>query len=143
MSHRRIKNIDFDDDDIDDYEEDDYGEEGEGGAPLRRHQMRLGKTKVREALGPDFTNIGDKQIEDALWNYYYDIEKSVTYLKSQGHGRGGQYAHKPAQTKKAKQPSRFDQAVNTAAQSQPKQVNGQYSNLHITFPLPRRSCPPI
>lgn len=28
MSHRRVKNIDFDDDDIDDYEEDDYGEEG-------------------------------------------------------------------------------------------------------------------
>ncbi|KAK8182412.1 P-loop containing nucleoside triphosphate hydrolase protein [Phyllosticta citribraziliensis] len=77
--------------------------------------MRLGKTKVREALGSDFTNIGDKQIEDALWNYYYDIEKSVTHLKN---------AHKPAQAKKAKQPSRFDQAANTAAQSQPKQVNG-------------------
>lgn len=45
--------------------------------------MRLGKTKVREALGPDYANVADKHIEDALWNYYYDIGKSVSYLKSE------------------------------------------------------------
>ncbi|KAK7517896.1 uncharacterized protein IWZ02DRAFT_489218 [Phyllosticta citriasiana] len=113
MSHRRIKNIDFDDDDdLDEYDEDDYGEEEL--SPEDQEQMRQGKTKVREALGPDYANVGDKQIEDALWNYYYDIGKSVAYLKN---------AHKPAQTKKAKQPSRFDQAASSAAQAQPKQAN--------------------
>ncbi|KAK7557798.1 HBS1 N-terminus-domain-containing protein [Phyllosticta citricarpa] len=85
MSHRRIKNIDFDDDDLDEYDEDDYGEEEL--SPEDQEQMRQGKTKVREALGPDYANVGDKQIEDALWNYYYDIGKSVAYLKSQGPGR--------------------------------------------------------
>ncbi|KAK8190064.1 elongation factor EF-1 alpha subunit [Phyllosticta capitalensis] len=111
MSHRRVKNIDFDDDDIDDYEEDDYGEEEL--SPEDQEQMRLGKTKVREALGPDYANVADKHIEDALWNYYYDIGKSVSYLKN---------AHKPA-PKKPSQPSRFDQATNLAAQP-PKKANG-------------------
>ncbi|KAK8233820.1 hypothetical protein HDK90DRAFT_487729 [Phyllosticta capitalensis] len=119
MSHRRVKNIDFDDDDIDDYEEDDYGEEEL--SPEDQEQMRLGKTKVREALGPDYANVADKHIEDALWNYYYDIGKSVSYLKN---------AHKPA-PKKPSQPSRFDQAANLAAQP-PKKAN-EVSNA---YPLP-------
>lgn len=45
--------------------------------------MRQGTAKVREALGPDSPNITNKQIEEALWNYYYDVAKSVTYLKSE------------------------------------------------------------
>lgn len=46
-------------------------------------QMRQGTIKVREALGAEYSNISNKQIEEALWNYYYDVGKSVTYLKSE------------------------------------------------------------
>lgn len=42
--------------------------------------MREGAIKVREILPADSTNFTDKQIQEALWHYYYDIEKSVTYL---------------------------------------------------------------
>ena len=46
-------------------------------------QLRQGTTKVREALGPDYSAVSNKQIEEALWNYYYDVAKSVSYLKSE------------------------------------------------------------
>lgn len=42
--------------------------------------MRQGTIKVRETLPPGPNNITEKQIHEALWNYYYDVEKSVAYL---------------------------------------------------------------
>lgn len=43
--------------------------------------MRQGTVKVREALGSNYS-VSDKEIQDALWHYYYDVSKSVVYLKS-------------------------------------------------------------
>lgn len=43
--------------------------------------MRLGTAEVREVLGPE-VSITDKEIEDSLWHYYYDIDKTVNYLLS-------------------------------------------------------------
>ena len=34
-------------------------------------------------IGPD-TRVSDREIEEALWHYYYDVEKSVNYLLSMG-----------------------------------------------------------
>ena len=44
-------------------------------------QLRQGLIRVREVIGEngDFT---EKEIEDSLWHYYYDIEKTVNYLLS-------------------------------------------------------------
>lgn len=42
--------------------------------------MRLGTIAVREALGSDVPGITDYNIQEALWHYYYDVEKSVNYL---------------------------------------------------------------
>jgi len=42
--------------------------------------MRLGTIAVREALPPGATSITDKEIQESLWHYYYDVEKSVAYL---------------------------------------------------------------
>lgn len=42
--------------------------------------MREGTIKVRQTLGGDVPAITDKEIQEALWHYYYDVEKSVTYL---------------------------------------------------------------
>ena len=43
--------------------------------------MREGTTRVKEVLGFDFPAT-DKEIQDSLWHYYYDVEKSVSYLLS-------------------------------------------------------------
>lgn len=55
--------------------------------------MRVGTIAVRAELPATATHITDKQIQEALWNYYYDIEKSVGYLKNT-------YITKPKATKK-------------------------------------------
>jgi elongation factor 1 alpha-like protein len=35
---------------------------------------------VRNELPSDAGHITDKQIQDALWHYYYDVQRSVGYL---------------------------------------------------------------
>lgn len=35
---------------------------------------------MREAIGTNIPGITDYHIHDALWHYYYDVDKSVTYL---------------------------------------------------------------
>ncbi len=42
--------------------------------------MTAGTKAVREALGLDVLNVTDKEIQDALWHYYYDIAKTVSYI---------------------------------------------------------------
>lgn len=42
--------------------------------------MAAGTIAVRAELPSTATHITDAQIQEALWNYYYDIEKSVSYL---------------------------------------------------------------
>lgn len=74
----------YDDDDLyDDYSEEEYaGEgEGEGMSAEDKEQMAAGVIKVREALGSEY-KVKEVDIQDALWNYYYDVGKSVTFLKS-------------------------------------------------------------
>jgi len=44
--------------------------------------MREGTNKVRDVLGHDIPSITDEKIQEALWHYYYDIEKSINYLLS-------------------------------------------------------------
>lgn len=44
--------------------------------------MRVGTIAIRAELPPQGSHITDKQIQEALWHYYYDIEKSVGYLVS-------------------------------------------------------------
>ncbi|KAF1349734.1 P-loop containing nucleoside triphosphate hydrolase protein [Delphinella strobiligena] len=126
MAHRRVKDIAYDEDDLDYSDEDDYyGDEGatdRGNEELSvedKEQMRVGTINVREALGAEqqgfFT---DAQIQEALWHYYYDVGKSVTYLKNQAAPQQSQ------QTKqqKPKQVSKFDQAAASAAQAAPVQT---------------------
>jgi len=50
--------------------------------PEPTENMRVGTIAVRAELPATATHITDKQIQEALWHYYYDIEKSVGYLMS-------------------------------------------------------------
>ena len=82
MSNRRVKSLAVDDDDYDEDYEEDYDEpQGEELTDEDKRQMQQGTIKVREGLGSAY-NVSDKDIQEALWHYYYDIGKSVTYLKS-------------------------------------------------------------
>lgn len=42
--------------------------------------LRLGTIQVRENLPEGPNRITDKQIQDSLWHYYYDVDKTVSYL---------------------------------------------------------------
>ncbi|KAK5192036.1 hypothetical protein LTR47_003493 [Exophiala xenobiotica] len=83
MSNRRVKSLALDDefDDYDDYD-DNYDNGGDSEmSPEDKEQMRLSTIKVREALGPTF-QVADNEIQETLWHYYYDVDKSVVYLKN-------------------------------------------------------------
>ncbi|KAI1626008.1 elongation factor EF-1 alpha subunit [Exophiala viscosa] len=90
MSNRRVKSLalEADDYDADDYDEYAGGDDNfdSGGdselSPEDKEQMRLGAIKVREALGSAIP-VSDKEIQETLWHYYYDVGKSVVYLKNQ------------------------------------------------------------
>ena len=42
-------------------------------------QLQNGVSEVRTILGPSVI-VNERSIEDALWHYYYDVEKTVNYL---------------------------------------------------------------
>lgn len=44
-------------------------------------QLRVGTVQVRSRLGPGVV-ITDQEIQESLWYYYYDIEKTVNYIIS-------------------------------------------------------------
>ncbi|RGP77610.1 elongation factor 1-alpha [Fusarium longipes] len=81
MSRHRIVHT-FDTNDIvSEFDGDDYDEEGEEElSPEDRQAMDEGTAEVRRALGTEADKVTKAQIEEALWHYYYDIDKSVTYL---------------------------------------------------------------
>lgn len=153
MAHRRVKEIDYEEDEYDDYYsgEDEYGYDGAAPAPSQddelgpedKEQMRIGTENVRAALGDASDFVTDDAIQDALWHYYYDVAKSVTYLKSiiQPSHIHTQPSHlldqnAPQQSqpkeKKQKQVSKFDQAATEAAQK-PVQIKG--TSIISLFPL--------
>lgn len=71
----------YDDDDfVDDYDAQATGEEEEELSPEDKICMDHGTEEIRKALGDDANKVTLKQIQDALWHYYYDVEKSVAYL---------------------------------------------------------------
>ena len=83
MSKNRIKNISYDDDYLDE-DEDDYGENDEL-TPEDREQMRQGTIEVRQLLQSELPPIivTDEEIWESLWHYYYDVDKTVGYLRSE------------------------------------------------------------
>lgn len=82
MSTRRVKTLAYDDDDLeysDEYDEVDDGQEEL--SPEDKEQLRLGTIEVRKVLGPAY-RINETEIHDSLWNFYYDVTKTVNQLKS-------------------------------------------------------------
>ncbi|KAI1649374.1 P-loop containing nucleoside triphosphate hydrolase protein [Daldinia loculata] len=77
--HQAYRNYDYEND-LDEYEGDEFGDEEEELSSEDQAQMNVGTAQVRTALGVESSKVTTKQIQDALWHYYYDVDKSVTYL---------------------------------------------------------------
>jgi elongation factor 1 alpha-like protein len=100
-------------------------------------QLRSGTIKVKERLGPN-APVTEKEIQDALWHYYYDISQSVTFLKGWCSERNqisrigtnmsqGKIQAAEAQQRKQMQQARFDQAqAKAATQTTPKKPDGKH-----------------
>jgi elongation factor 1 alpha-like protein len=77
--HQYIRNLDYQDA-VNEYE--GYSEEEDELSPEDRALMNQGIADVQAALGVEASKVTVTQIEEALWHYYYDLDKTVAYLIS-------------------------------------------------------------
>lgn len=76
--HRLYQNYDYKADLDYDVEEQEDGEEELSAED--RAQLAEATAEVKTTLGPQADKVTTKQIEEALWYYYYDVDKSVAFL---------------------------------------------------------------
>ncbi|KAI4117653.1 MAG: hypothetical protein LQ345_002152 [Seirophora villosa] len=84
--HKLIKTMDLDDE-LDDFDGADYDDGFDASDELTaddKVRLREGVAQVRAVLGPSIS-VNDKDIEDSLWHYYYDVDKTVNYLLRKHH----------------------------------------------------------
>lgn len=96
------QNYDYENE-LDDYGGEEYVEE-EGGqeelSPEDKVQMAEGTAEVRRALGPQADKVTTPQIQESLWHYYYDVDKTVAYLINKFVDPAPKPALKPKATQK-------------------------------------------
>ncbi|KAK0249304.1 hypothetical protein LTS09_015566 [Friedmanniomyces endolithicus] len=109
-SMQRVKNVDYDEDELYDDDE-DYGEEPETYSQEDRASFVALIPVVRAELEEVGAQASDKEIQDGLWNYYWDVGKTVTYLKNNRTPKPQQQAVK----KQEKPKSKFDEAAERSA----------------------------
>ena len=111
---QRQKNMQYDDDDLYD-EEDDYGEEPQEEYTAEDKDNFATLTPVvRAELEEAGLSVSDADIQESLWHYYWDVGKSVSYLKNARTPR--QQQDKTGGAKKEKSKSKFDQAAEKSAE---------------------------
>ncbi|KAM0791514.1 hypothetical protein ACM66B_005965 [Microbotryomycetes sp. NB124-2] len=82
--HRAVKNLDLDDE-LDDEAIDSGGEDYyDDMTDEQAAQMASALSAVHQLLGPT-TPISDKDIKDALWDSYFDVDGTVAYLLDEQH----------------------------------------------------------
>lgn len=109
---QRVKNIDYDEDDL--YDDDDEEVEEEGYTDEDRDNFATLTPVVRAELDEAGLQASDREIQDALWHYYWDVGKSVAYLKNARTPRSEQKGGKKGQAE-TKAKSKFDQAAESSA----------------------------
>lgn len=78
--HRVYQNYDYEND-LDEYDGEEYAEQEEDElSPEDKVQMAEGTAEVRRVLAAKAEMVTTQQIQEALWHYYYDVDKSVAYL---------------------------------------------------------------
>lgn len=80
--HRIFQNYDYENelDDFDGGGEAVDEEEQEEMSPEDKVQMAEGTAEVTTLLGPQANKVTTQNIQEALWHYYYDVDKTVAYL---------------------------------------------------------------
>ena len=110
-STHRVKNVDYDDDDYYSEEEEDYGEEEQVFTAEDREQFAALTPVVRAELDEAGLQASDREIEETLYHYWWDVGKTVGYLKNRNTPRSQQQ-----DTKKEMAKSKFDQAAERSAE---------------------------
>lgn len=124
-SHKRVKDIDYDEDDLYSGDEGDYDNTGDDGLTEEDKQNFATLTPVvRAELDEAGLSVENKEIEDALWHYFWDVGKSVTYLKNAKQPKAPATKTPPV---KEKAKSKFDQAQEESA----KKSGGKFA---VPFP---------
>jgi elongation factor 1 alpha-like protein len=124
-SHKRVKDIDYDEDDMYSGDEGDYDNAGGDELSAEDKQNFAELTPVvRAELDEAGLQVENKEIEDALWHYFWDVGKSVTYLKNAKQPKTPATKTPPVVKEKAK--SKFDRAQEESA----KKSGGEF-----TFPI--------
>ncbi len=78
--HQAYRNYDYEKD-MDEYDGEQPAEEGaEQLSAQDQASMSEGTASVQRALGLEVDKVTVAQIEEALWHYYYDVDKTVAYL---------------------------------------------------------------
>lgn len=78
--HQAVRNLDYEEV-LDEYEGNDEGEYGGDGLSAEdRVALAEGTAEVQRFLGVEASKVTAEQIQEALWYYYYDLDKSVAYL---------------------------------------------------------------
>ncbi|KAF9958967.1 HBS1-like protein [Mortierella alpina] len=75
--HRNVRNLDLDDVLDDGYDEEDYAEE-QAMTSEEQAQMAEATGEVQAMLGGAKVTV--KEIQDALWYYYFDVDQAAVYL---------------------------------------------------------------
>ncbi|KAK4248525.1 putative glucose-regulated protein 78 of hsp70 family [Corynascus novoguineensis] len=144
--HQYIRNLDYEDA-LDEYE--GYSEEEDELSPEDRALMTQGTADVQAALGVEASKVTVAQIEEALWHYYYDVDKSVAYLISKyvnprpkaakpvTRPPNGKFVTRAIDTAAATFPLELDIPVHWAA----KYVDLTDAGLPATQTCPERSTP--
>ncbi|KAL4909163.1 hypothetical protein BDW74DRAFT_146106 [Aspergillus multicolor] len=95
MSRHRVKAVSYDDDDYDDYD-DGYDSEDPEERELLEQCTRAVQGQL--AIGDPPVSATRDEVQEALWHYYNDVDKSVNYLR----GKKTKEAEKKAAPAKAK-----------------------------------------
>ena len=135
-SHKRVKDIDYDEDDLYSGDEDDYDNAGGDGLTEEDKENFATLTPVvRAELDEAGLQVETKEIEDALWHYFWDVGKSVTYLKNAKQPKKTATKTPPV---KEKAKSKFDQAQEESAKKSGGEFAFSFSFLLELSKLDRR-----
>lgn len=143
-SHRRVKDIAYDEHDLysDDDDDDMYDGAGEEYTAEEKQNFATLTPVVRAHLEEAGLQASDRQIEDALWHYYWDVNKSVDYLTAQQQPSKRKSAQAQESQKQTGSKSKFDQALEKSN----NQIKGECSKptwsqhaFPIVQPPPQRT----
>ena len=81
MSKYRVKSVDYDEDDLDEDEEEDYDADPEEQEYLEECTNEV--LKQLRSGNPSITTVTRNEVQESLWHYYNDVDKSVRYLRSE------------------------------------------------------------